>query len=151
MGDAAAVQLEENVVFRLGGELYGVPVGEVREVVAVPAITPVPRAGSHIEGIINLRGNVVPVVSLHRLLGLPEPESYGGESRVVIVERGGEPVGLLVDGVHAVLRLHVEDMAGGEFSGMREAVSGVARLGDGRLVLCLDLGALLSLAAAAGR
>lgn len=136
--------VEQYVVFRLAGELYGVPVGEVREVVPVPNLTPVPRAEGCVEGIINLRGNVVPVVGTHCKIGLPEAEEPDAESRVVVVEWGGETVGLLVDGVLAVRRLRLEAVEGDYLGGeKREAVRGVARLEDGSLVLLLDLAGLL--------
>lgn len=136
--------LEQYVVFRLGGEMYGVPVGDVREVVPVPNLTPVPRTERFLEGIINLRGNVVPVVNLHCKMGLGEAVDLGRQSRVVVVEWGGEVVGLLVDAVVAVMPLRPErvesDQLGGE---VRESVRGVARIENGRLVLLLDLIGLL--------
>lgn len=129
------------VVFSIGGENFGIGVEHVREVVNTPAIALIPSRGGVVEGIINLRGNVVPVINTARLLGMEErlPEEYG---TVVVVESGKEVAGLLVEQVVAVTPLVPEPVpaSGGVDD---QAVQGVARLGDESLVLLMDLNHLL--------
>jgi len=98
---AATVQL---VTFRLGKEEFGVPIAAVQEVVRVPEVTPVPEAPWFLEGVINLRGRIIPVMDLGRRLRLP-PRPRTRATRIVIVDGGGRPAGLIVDAVLEVVRL----------------------------------------------
>lgn len=133
------------VVFTLLGERYALPVASVREVIDAPALTRVPRAPSCVEGIVNLRGSVVPVVHLGRRLGLEE----GATPRcIVFVEWQNEVVGLLVDEVVAVISLtefQTEGLRSGPGSAADDFVSAVSRQEDGRLIVVLDLQKLLDL------
>ncbi len=97
----AAAQL---VTFRLEQEHFGVPIGAVQEVVRPPEVTPIPEAPWFLEGVINLRGRIIPVMDLGRRLRLP-PRPRTRATRIVIVEAGGRPVGLIVDAVLEVVRL----------------------------------------------
>lgn len=92
------------VVFRMGKELFGVSIEEVHEIVRVPEITAVPDAPPFLEGMINLRGKIVPVIDLRRRLRLCEGER-DKHTRVLIAEDGGKLVGLLVDAVSEVIRV----------------------------------------------
>lgn len=140
----AATEQGRHVLFDLGGETYAVPVAAVREVVDAPAITPVPRTHPCIEGIVNLRGNVVPVVHLGRRLGLPPGEQ---PRCIVMVEWQGELVGLLVDQVTAVRSLGEVQTEGvrGTGAAADPYLLGVARLEGERLAVVLDLDRLLDL------
>ncbi|MFI5210427.1 MAG: chemotaxis protein CheW [Gemmatimonadales bacterium] len=128
------------VVFRLGGEQYAVPIGEVLEVVRVADITRVPHAPAHIRGVMNLRGRILPVVEIRSRLHL-DPAELTSLSRVVVVEVDRRVVGLLVDAVGQVTRVG-EKMVSAPPDEVRaagaEAVTGVARTSTGLLVL-LDL------------
>lgn len=137
---------EKYAICRLAGEYFGLPVAAVREVVNAPALTPVPRARAFVEGVINLRGHVLPVVNLARQLGMPEPDSC---PCIVVAEWQDEAVGILVEEVVAVLPLRVEQAEGSGGPGA-EAVRGVARMEDGRLVVVYDLEQLLSPEVAVG-
>ncbi len=134
------VEEEKYAICRLSGEHFGLPVAAVREVVNAPTLTPVPRARSYVEGVINLRGHVLPVVNLARQLGMPEPEFC---PCIVVAEWQDEVVGLLVEEVVAVLPLACEQ-AEGAGGGNGEAMRGVARMDDGRLVVIYDLERLLN-------
>lgn len=137
-GADSAVDEKRCVLFSLSGETYAVPVVSVREVVNTPVLTPVPHAPSCIEGIMNLRGSVVPVVNLGRRLGLEAADGAAGCT--VVVEWENEVVGLLVDEVVAVIPLPEYQSEGIRAGGAAEEfVLGVARLHDERLVLLLDL------------
>ncbi len=127
------------VVFALGNEEYGVPVGQVQEIIRMADITHVPKAASFVEGVINLRGRVIPIVDLKKLFDLPE-RARDEASRIVVVEVGGQTVGMTVDNVSEVLRLPASAIdpppavAGGD-SGY---LIGVGKLGE-RLLMLLDL------------
>jgi purine-binding chemotaxis protein CheW len=102
----AAVQL---VSFSLAGELYGVEVNKVREVVLFGDLLRVPEAPPYVRGMIPLRKSVVPVVDLRVCFGLPEAER-ASESRIVVVETRGVTFGILVDAVNELLRVPADDV-----------------------------------------
>ncbi|MBO8129646.1 MAG: chemotaxis protein CheW [Peptococcaceae bacterium] len=89
------------VIFKLSDQRYAVPVNRTSEIIRMVDITPVPRSDAYVEGIINLRGKVVPVLNLHRKMGLPEGER-SRDSRIVVIENGEERIGMIVDGVDEV-------------------------------------------------
>ncbi|MEK8046100.1 chemotaxis protein CheW [Ideonella margarita] len=96
---------EQVVVFRLGSEEFGVPIDSVQEIVRVPEVlTHVPRAPASVEGVINLRGSVLPVVDLRRRLGLPTVARNDGQRIVVFLIRGVR-TGFIVDAVAEVLKV----------------------------------------------
>jgi purine-binding chemotaxis protein CheW len=96
---------EQVVVFRLGTEEFGVPIDSVQEIVRVPeALTHVPKAPAAVEGVINLRGSVLPVVDLRRRLGLPTVPRNDGQRIVVFLIRGVR-TGFIVDAVAEVLKV----------------------------------------------
>ncbi len=98
-------QREEHlVIFTLDGEDYGVEIALVNEIIRRQEITQIPRALSDVEGVINLRGKIVPILDLRKRLGLPSLETTGA-TRIVVVEIRENTVGLIVDGVKGVLRL----------------------------------------------
>jgi purine-binding chemotaxis protein CheW len=132
------------VVLRVQGGDYAVPIHRVQEIVRVPEITRVPHAQPGVEGVINLRGRVLPVVDLASLLALGITER-ARSARVVVVDGGTESIGLLVDGVSEVLRVSAADVEPPSATTTGDgptAVLGVAKLGE-RLVLLLDLDAAL--------
>ena len=91
------------VTFNLGEE-YGVPISQVQEIVRVGGITMVPNSPPYMEGVINLRGRVLPVLNLRKRLGLPDKE-IGNTSRIVVTEVGIKIIGLLVDAVSHVIKI----------------------------------------------
>ena len=95
------------VVFKLGEEEFGVNILQVREIEKLDqGLTRVPKAPRFVEGVINLRGEIIPIVDLRKRFGLTLP-ALGLDSRVIIVEIGDEAVGMLVDAVVEVLRVPV--------------------------------------------
>jgi chemotaxis signal transduction protein/SRSO17 transposase len=130
---------EQVVVLDVGDESYGIPVQRVREIIRVPPITRVPNGPAFLEGVINLRGQVIPVMDLRKHLGMTTSDQTR-RSRVVVSELGQHTVGLMVDGVSQVVMVAATDIEpppaiiAGANNGQ---VCGVARLGD-RLVLFLD-------------
>jgi len=133
------------VVFQLGAELYGVEISRVHEIIRLQSVTKVPRAPVFVEGVINLRGKVIPVVDLRRRFGLPTAD-HTRASRIVVVELGDQVVGIVVDGVSEVLRVNtatVEPPSPVVAGVDSEYLHGIAKLSD-RLVILLDLDRILA-------
>ena len=147
MSEKTAPGVEEQlVVFMLANECYGVDIARVHEIIRLQAITKVPRTPAYVEGIINLRGRVNPVVDLRHRLDLPVEEPTSS-SRIVIVEMGGQTLGLIVDAVSEVLRISsaiVEPPSSILTSIDAEYIRGIAKLAD-RLVILLDLEKVMSI------
>jgi purine-binding chemotaxis protein CheW len=95
---------EQLVAFHLANELYGVDISIIHEIIRLREITQIPRATADIEGVINLRGKIVPILDLRKRLGLPAVER-DGQTRIIVVEIADCTVGMVVDGVTGVLRL----------------------------------------------
>ncbi|MCB2226397.1 MAG: chemotaxis protein CheW [Desulfarculaceae bacterium] len=131
------------LVFDLGPETYAVEVGMVREIFTLPPITALPLSPAHVLGVMNLRGAVVPVFDLRRLLGLPHDQS--AEPVVVLARLEGKLQGVVVDMVREVVAVPEEtmqeapDMAGPVG---REHLRGLVEH-DSRLVILVDLAGLL--------
>ncbi len=133
------------VVFGIGRELYGVGIESVHEIVKVPEITTVPDSPAFLDGVINLRGKIVPVVDLRKRFNLPCAERTK-TSRVLITESSGRLVGLLVDSVSEVLKTPpdaVEAPPEMISSVGLEYITGVAKV-ESRLIILLDLGKVLN-------
>jgi purine-binding chemotaxis protein CheW len=133
------------VVFQLGAELYGVEISRVHEIIRLQSVTKVPRSPAFVEGVINLRGKVIPVVDLRRRFGLPTAD-HTRASRIVVVELGDQVVGIVVDGVSEVLRVNtatVEPPSPVVAGIDSEYLHGIAKLTD-RLVILLDLDRILA-------
>jgi purine-binding chemotaxis protein CheW len=93
----------QSVVFSLEKQLYSVLVEEVVEVLRVPSITTVPGINPMIEGVINLRGNIIPVLNLHKRFNLAIPKK-NKKNRIVIVQGANENIGLMVEEVWMVTK-----------------------------------------------
>ncbi len=134
----------ELLAFAVADEEYAVPIVGVQEIIKVPLITEVPRTGRAVLGIISLRGTIVPVLDLRRVLELEEtPPSR--PSRILVVRTEEDPVGLLVDRVNSVVRLDGSQLEATPRAIRRQTsdfVRGVGRLGS-RLVIVLDVNAVL--------
>jgi purine-binding chemotaxis protein CheW len=128
------------VGFMLGDGHYGLDIMGVEEIIRMLDITPVPRAPSFVEGIINLRGRIIPVVDLRKRLNIsPSPES--GSTRVVVMKVDERRLGFLVDKVEEVMDLPVNtigDAPGISSGAAQHYVEGVARTHKGMIIL-LDI------------
>lgn len=134
------------VVFGMGKELFGVSIETVHEIVRVPEITPIPEAPAFLEGMINLRGKILPVIDLRRRLKLSEGKR-DKHTRVLITEDDGRLVGLLVDAVSEVVRIPegaLEPPPEMISSIGVEYLRAVAKI-DGRLISLLDFTKVLGL------
>ena len=135
----------ELVVFRLGPENYGLRLHEVREIVMVGQITPVPRAPQFVDGVLNLRGEVMPVVDLRTRFGLPRVEATT-ISRILITSIGGVFTGLVVDAVDEVRPVELSRFGpppSVTAVGANRYIEKVARL-DNSMIFLLELQQLLT-------
>jgi purine-binding chemotaxis protein CheW len=132
------------VGFRIGNETYGVRIASVREIVRVPEITSVPSAPDLIEGVINLRGKIIPVMDLRKRFGQTEIVS-DKKNRILVVELENKLIGLIVNAASEVLKIPPADVdsPGSVFAeGESSYVTGVGKL-KGRLIILLDIAKLL--------
>lgn len=141
----AAGAVTQWVTFKLGDESYGISVMQVREVLPMTEIAPVPGAPACVMGIINLRGNVVTVVDTRMRFGLPnrEPEE---SNRIVVIETDGQVAGILVDGVAEVIYVRDTEIDTAPNVGHEDSVRyihGVVSRGDDLLIL-VDVNRLLT-------
>jgi purine-binding chemotaxis protein CheW len=129
------------VVFRLGAEEFGVPIMSVQEIVRVPdTLTRVPKTPAFVEGVINLRGTVLPVIDQRSRLGLPVV-SRSESQRIMVYMLGGLRTGFIVDSVAEVLRIPLADIvpAPNLSDEQSRLISRVANLqGSKRLVMLID-------------
>jgi purine-binding chemotaxis protein CheW len=132
------------VGFRIGRETFGVPISLVREIVRVPEITSVPNAPDYIEGVINLRGRIIPVVDLRKRFREKVGER-DKKNRIVVAEVEGRLIGLLVNSASEVLRILPSEIEAPQDvfqEGELNYITGVGKL-RGRLVILLDLNKIL--------
>jgi purine-binding chemotaxis protein CheW len=133
------------VLFDLGGELYAVDIGAVYEIIRMQPITKVPKAPFFVEGIINLRGKVIPVVDMRKRFGLTNLEQTK-DNRIMVVDSGGQSVGIIVDAVTEVLRIaseSVEPPSSIITTSASDYMLGIAKR-DGDMIVLLDLDRVLT-------
>jgi len=132
------------VGFRVGKEIFGVPINLVHEIVRVPEITAVPDAPECIEGVINLRGKIISIVDLRKRFGETQIEP-SRKNRILVAEIDHKMVGLIVDAASEVIRLAEAEIEAPpevfEESDVKY-VTGVGKL-NGRLVILIDLTKIL--------
>ena len=131
------------VSFHVGEEEFGLDILRVQEIIRVQRLTRVPNSPEFVDGVINLRGKVIPVVDLRKRFGL-EVTDQGNQTRIVVVEVKGTVLGFIVDSVSEVLRIPAETVEPPPRLGKveREYVMGVGKL-DNRLLILLDVDRLL--------
>ncbi len=129
------------ISFELGREIYGIDIKDAGEIFKVPEITPVPNTKNYIEGVINLRGNIVPVINLSKKFALKESIKRGKENKVIVIEDKEEFVGVLVDNVRAVRRIdeaNIEEAPKLSTGMPREFYKGVINI-EGKMTILLDI------------
>lgn len=140
---------EQLVTFKIDSVEYGVKIANVQEINRMTEVTKIPRAPYCIEGIVNLRGNVIPALNLRKLFNLPE-KSITDATRIIIIDHNGKRTGIVVDSVSEVLRFEKtlieappDTLSNGVDS---DYVEGVGKLNDGkRMILILDISKILTL------
>jgi len=131
------------VTFRIGNEEFGIDIQKVQEINRMIEITKIPNTPTHVEGVVNLRGKIIPIISLRTKLGFGEAERDKA-TRIMVVEIDGNVLGFIVDSVSEVLRIHdakiepTPSITGGPDANY---IDGVINLGD-RLLILLNLSTL---------
>ena len=144
---ATGSEEQQLVVFELSGESYGVDIGAVNTIIRMQQITHVPRAPYFVQGVINLRGSIVPVIDLRTRFGLAAFEETKA-SRIVVVETGEGVMGMIVDAVTETRSLSsdaIEPPASIVTSADSLYLRGVAKVDD-RLIIMLDIEKILTAA-----
>lgn len=137
-------QKELQLVSFMLGEDYGVPIEQVQEIIRVGSITLVPNSPEYMEGVINLRGKILPVLNLRKRLKIRDA-GITKASRIVVAEINGKVIGLLVDSVSHVLKVQkdvIEPPPEEVLEIDTDYIKGVGKLGE-RLIILLDLERLL--------
>ncbi len=140
--DSALLQL---VTFHIGDEEFGVEILKVQEIIRMMGITRVPKAPDFVEGVINLRGKVIPIIDLRKRFGMAA-QDHDKHTRIIVIEINSVIIGFVVDSVSEVLRIPANTVEPPPpiISGIEsEYISGVGKLAD-RLLILLDLDRLLS-------
>jgi len=142
----ASHELIQLVSFELEGEEYGVEVMAVREIIRMPTITKMPNTPDYVDGIINLRGTVVPIISLRKRFGLYESER-NNNNRILVMEVGNGMTGFVVDAVTEVLRVSSAEIQPpptvAQSCAAQDCITGVINHAE-RLLIVLDLDRLFS-------
>ena len=140
-----SAEVKQLISFTVGAEEYGLELLRVKEVIRMRQITWLPKAPSCVKGIINLRGDIIPVIDLRKRLGLESVE-HTAMTRVIVVEVESRHVGMVVDSASQVVRLPADQfvppppMAGMTTQGF---ITGVGKL-EGKLIITIDAERVLS-------
>jgi len=138
-------ELNQLISFIVGEEEYGLDILRVKEVIRLREITRLPRAPSFVKGIINLRGDVIPIIDLRDKFGL-ERQDFTAMTRVIVVDVDGRLIGMVVDAASQVVRVPADQIeppppiVGGLSV---EFIKGVGKL-DERLIILLNIDRILS-------
>ncbi len=133
------------VVFMLNEEEFACDINNVREVVKMLKVTPLPKSIDFVEGVINMRGEVIPVIDLRKRFGMDEAERNDA-NRIIIAEVEDQMFGLIVDSVSEVARIpndQVQDAPNQVAGGRTELIAGVGKI-DERMLIILDIDRILS-------
>ncbi|MBI1749447.1 MAG: purine-binding chemotaxis protein CheW [Acidobacteria bacterium] len=139
-----SAELLQLVSFHLAGEEFGMDILKVQEIIRMQELTRVPNSPDFVEGVLNLRGKVIPVIGLRRRFGIDSIDA-DKQTRIVVVEVHGTILGLVVDSVSEVLRIPKSTVEPPPrlCKVEREYISGVGKL-DSRLMILFDVERLLS-------
>ena len=135
---------DQLVIFQLSEQTYGIDIASVYEIIRMETITRVPRTPDFVEGVINLRGRIIPVIDLSKRFNLACSDRTNS-SRIIIVDVGGNTIGMIVDAVSEVLRVPLDSIEPPPpmVHGIDAAyLRGIAIL-DSRLIILLNLEKIL--------
>ena len=140
--DEAASQ--QVVGFHLAGEEYGIEITKIQEIILPGEITRIPQVPHFIEGLINLRGSVIPIIDLRKRFNLPSSERTD-QTRIVVVNVGEKTIGVVVDAVTQVIRINrsqIEPTPPTVSAAGNEHIAGLAKV-DHRMLILLEIDKLL--------
>jgi len=138
-------ELLQLVSFKIGNEEFGVDILKVQEINKLVQITQVPSAPEFVDGVVNLRGRIIPIIDMRTRLQLPKKE-HDKNTRIIIIELNNNTIGFIVDAVSEVLRISrdiIEEPPAISKGINAEYITAVAKLED-RLLILLDLERLLT-------
>lgn len=143
---AEEVEADQYLVFTVQSREFGFQAMRVQEISTVSAATPVPNAPSYIEGIMNLRGRIASVINFRRKFGF-EVKEHDEDTRVIVVELGSYPIGIIVDSVEEVIKIPDESVQqlpeSTTTAESKEYMTGVGML-DKRMIILLDMDKVLT-------
>lgn len=131
----------QQVIFNLDNSEYGIDINSINEIVRLQEITKMPNSPAYLDGVINLRGKVTPVIDLRIKFNLP-PGERNQDSRIIVVTVASEIIGMVVDKVSEVIRIkeeQIEDSGDVALAISDNFVKGMAKIDDTRLVTLLDI------------
>ncbi len=142
------------VTFQVGTEEYGLDINSIIEVIRPLKITPLPRMPEFVEGVINLRGAIIPIIDLRKRFGLPVGTESRKTTRMLITRgaiygasgAGKESIGLIVDGVQEVLHVPKKNIDAAPHAATGENtrfITGMGKVGE-RLIILIDITRILS-------
>jgi purine-binding chemotaxis protein CheW len=135
---------QQFVTFKVGTEIFGLPIVEVQEIIRLPEVTRVPLTSSNLLGLSNLRGKVLPIISLRRIFGFPENE-HDDTTRVLVIEHGSL-LGFVVDQVSSVMRVEAARIEGLETvktTVNTDYLAGIIKNESGKIIMILDFDQLI--------
>jgi len=144
LGGGKAMATKQEVIFKLGGEEYGLDIMKVYGIEKYQQITKVPNTPEYIEGIINLRGEVHPIYNLRKKFKMPE-KPIDDDTKMIIVNSNDMMVGFIVDAVSEIRHIEESDIKPGPklISGIdRRYIIGVGKVGE-RMIILLDVDLIL--------
>lgn len=132
------------ILFELGNALYGIPIEKVSEINKIEEITVLPKAPAYIEGVINLRGNVVPVIDLRKRFGMKQVERTK-KNKIIVLLLGKRLFGIIVDSVYEVLALPKDAIEPSlpTVSGLKaDFIDSIGRFNE-KLIIILDISSII--------
>jgi len=147
MAEEVKVLPKKYLVFRLNDSQYGVSLAQVKEVIALPTMVPIPQAPSYLMGMINLRGRVISAVDLKTKMGFAKTKYDPKKTTVILIEHESTIVGFIVDSIQEVIAVLPTDIEGAAdattSAGLKDYMLGVARFEKRPMVLLVDLAKII--------
>lgn len=133
------------IVVKIGNEQYGINIKYIDNIVRMQRVTRVPKAQDYFSGVINLRGEVIPVMSIRIKLGL-DSDNYTDKTRIIIIKIDNGIVGMIVDEVKEVVTLEEESVEKVSYETMDEKMNYISGIGkfNNELISLLDVGSVLT-------
>lgn len=137
--------IKQFIVIKFENELYGINIKYIQNIIRMQGITRVPRSPVYIKGVINLRGEIIPVMSLRVKFNLAE-DNYTNSTRIIIIEMEQSVMGLIVDEVREVIEIpdsSIEKIVGDSTDEKSSYIQGVGKIGN-ELITILNLNSIIN-------
>ncbi len=136
-------ETKQYIVVKLDGEQYGIDITFIDNIVRMQQITRVPKAQSFFAGVINLRGEIIPVMNLRLRFGLPEKENTNATRIIIVKPESNAKIGILVDEVREVVSLEEEDVEKADYDEQGINLQGVGKYKD-TLISLLNIQSIIA-------